>query len=167
MPFQKARALLTIRRPARPAWRNPARIAATATITAALLAAGTDAASAAEAHFVPEATTIGWDGVVATVSFREVDVAVRGTTTISTKLSAEVKAFCTNGESSLDLRASATGLVTTEYPISDGVVAGIAKFPVQVRIQHDPGYQCVIRDRSITASLKDLRTGATLVHHQS
>ncbi|MGW4399861.1 hypothetical protein ACWEHA_31620 [Amycolatopsis nivea] len=136
-------------------------------LATALLAVGTTTAWAAGAHFVPEATEVGWDGAVATVSFREVDVAVKGATTISTKLTADVKALCTKGESTLDIHASATGLIAKDYPIKDGTVAGVAQFPVEVKITHDPGYTCVLLHRSITAFLEDFRTGATLVHHQA
>ncbi|MBB1158443.1 hypothetical protein [Amycolatopsis dendrobii] len=153
MFFEKARTLL-------------GNCAATVATTAAILAAGAHSAWADGAHFVPEATEVGWDGVVATVSFREVDVAVKGATTISAKLTAEVKAICTKGESTLDIRASATGLIAKDYPVKNGVVAGVAQFPVEVKITHDPGYTCVLLHRSITAFLEDFRTGATLVHHQ-
>ncbi|MET9258921.1 hypothetical protein [Amycolatopsis sp. NPDC004079] len=164
MLFKEARALLARRAPG----RNPARIAAAATLTAAFLAAGSTAALAAEARFVPEATVVGWDGTVATVTFREVNVALgRSTTTISTKLTGDVKAFCTNGETTLEVHASATGRTTADYPIKDGTVSGTAKFPVQVKIEHDPGYTCVLLHKEITAVLEDFRTGATLVHHQS
>ncbi|MFE3783035.1 hypothetical protein ACFXPA_33220, partial [Amycolatopsis sp. NPDC059090] len=174
--FTEPRALLASRRPGTShdrgspgaAWRNPARIAIAAATATALLAAGSPAALAADAHFVPEATVVGWDGTVATVTFREVNVALGGrTTTISTKLTADVKAFCTNGETTLDVHASATGLTTADYPIKNGTVAGTAKFPVQVKIEHDPGYTCVLRHKEITAFLDDFRTGATLVHHQN
>jgi len=174
MLLKNARALLARRRPDAPgdrqrpgaAWRTPARFAGIAVTTTVLLAVGANAASAASAHFVPEATQVGWDGAEATVSFQEVDVALKGTTTVSVKLTASVSAFCVKGESTIDVHASATGLLATEHPIKDGTVAGVAKFPIVVKIPHDPGYVCLLRNRSITAFLEDFRTGATLVHHQ-
>ncbi|WP_409463644.1 hypothetical protein [Amycolatopsis sp. GA6-003] len=171
MLFQEPRALPARRHPSGPAgsprtaWRNWAKSALTAATPLALLATGSGTASAAEAHFVPEATKVAWDGVVATVSFREVDVPLSGKTTISTKLSVDIKVFCTQGESTIDLHASATGLTTSDHPIKDGTVAGVAKFPVQVKGTEAPGYTCVVRHREITAVLEDFRTGATLVHH--
>lgn len=146
--------------------RFAAAAATTMAVLTALLAGGSSAALAAGGHFVPEATEAGWDGAVATVSFREVDVeAEGGVTTISVKVTADVTVVCTRGESTLNIRRSATVLEVTDYPISDdGAVAGTARLPLEVRGLQVPGYSCVTRHLSVTAVLEDFRTGATLVH---
>ena len=131
-----------------------------------LLAGGSSAALAAGAHFVPEDTDASWDGAVATVSFREVDVAVEGgVTTISVEVTAEVEVVCTRGESTLHIRRSATVVEVTDYPISDdGTVAGTARLPLEVRGLKASGFSCVTQHVSVTAVLEDFWTGATLVH---
>jgi hypothetical protein len=143
-----------------------ARFAAAAATTMAFLAGGSDAALAADAHFVPEATEAGWDGTVATVSFQEVDVALEGdATTISVKVTVDVNVVCTRGQSTLTIRKSSTALEVTEHPIGDdGTVAGTAELPLEVNGLQVPGYSCVTRHLSITADLEDFWTGATLVH---
>jgi hypothetical protein len=146
--------------------RGLARFAAVAATTTALAAGGTGAALAADAHFVPEATEAGWDGRVATVSFREVDVAVESdATTISVKVTVDVHVVCTRGQSTLTIRRSSTALAVEEHPIgADGTVAGTAELPLEVGGLQAPGYACVTRHLAITAALEDFRTGATLVH---
>lgn len=143
-----------------------AAAATTMAVLAALLVGGSSAALAAGGHFVPGATEASWDGVVATVSFREVDVEVEGgVTTISVKVTADVNVVCTQGESTLNIRRSATALDVTDYSISDdGAVAGTARLPLEVRGLLVPGYSCVTRHLSVTAVLEDFWTGATLVH---
>jgi hypothetical protein len=144
---------------------GPARFAAVAATTMALLAGGSSAALAADAHFVPEATEAGWDGGVATVSFQEADVPMDGATTISVKVTVDVRVVCTRGASTLDVRKSGTVLEVAEYPITDdGTVAGTADMPLAVNGLQVPGYSCVTRHLSITAALEDFWTGATLVH---
>ncbi|MEU0533219.1 hypothetical protein [Amycolatopsis tolypomycina] len=139
---------------------------ATSAATMALLAGGSTAAQAADAHFVPEATEAGWDGVAATVTFQEVDVALEAeATTISVKVTVDVNVTCTRGQSILDIRRSATALEVAEYPLAeDGTVAGTAKLPLEVTGLKVPGYACVTRNLTITAALEDFWTGATLVH---
>jgi hypothetical protein len=147
------------------ALRGLARFAVATTATTALLAGGSGVALAADAHFVAEATEAGWDGSVATVSFQEVDVPLEGATTISVKVTVDVSVVCTRGQSTLDIRKSATVLEVTDYPIGeDGTVTGTAKLPLEVRGLQVPGYSCVTRHLSITAALEDFWTGATSVH---
>jgi len=171
--LRKTRASKTRRRPRVPgarrrpgtALRGLARFATAAAATTALLAAGSGAALAADAHFVPEATEAGWDGTVATVTFQEVDVPLEGATTISVKVTVDVNVVCTRGQSVLDIRRSATMLEVAEYPVGDdGTVTGTAKVPLEVKGLQVPGYSCVTRHRAITAALEDFWTGATLVH---
>lgn len=140
--------------------------ASTMAVLVALLIGGAGAAQAAGAHFVPEATDAGWDGAVATVTFQEVEVALDGgATTISVQVTADVQAVCTQGESTLTIRRSATALAATDYPISDdGIVAGTARLPLKVNGLKVPGFSCVTQDVSITVVLEDFWTGATLVH---
>ncbi|WP_206793911.1 hypothetical protein [Amycolatopsis sp. MtRt-6] len=146
--------------------RGLARSAATAAATIALLAGGATAAQAADAHFVPKATEAAWDGIAATVTFQEVDVALDAdATVISVQVTVDVHVTCTRGQSVLDIRKSATALEVAEYPIAeDGTVAGTAKLPLEVNGLKVPGYSCVTRHLSITAALEDFWTGATLVH---
>jgi len=146
--------------------KTASRFAVAAAAATALLAGGSGTALAADAHFVPEATAAGWDGRVATVSFQEADVAPDAdATTISVKVTVDVKVLCTRGQSTLDIRKSATVLEVAEYPIdADGTVAGTAELPLEVPGLQVPGYACVKRHLSITAALEDFRTGATLVY---
>jgi hypothetical protein len=166
----KTPALITTRGSVGAARRVLARFTAVAATTTAvltgLLAGAAGAAPADDAHFVPKATEVSWDGDVATVSFLEVDVELEGDeTTISVKVTAEVNAVCTRGESTLFVRRSATALDVTNYPIGDdGTVAGTAKVPLEVKVVPLPGYSCVTRNVSLTAVLEDFWTGATLVH---
>jgi hypothetical protein len=149
--LRTTRALLTSRR--------PARFAAVAAATMAFSAGGATAALAADAHFVPEATEAGWDGTVATVSFQEVEVPLEGATTISVKVTVDVKVVCTKGQSTLDIRKSSTALEVAEYPVGDdGTVTGTAKLPLEVRGLQVPGYSCETRHLSITAALEDFWT---------
>ena len=133
---------------------------------ALLLVGGSSAALAAGALFVPEATDAGWDGAVATVSFREIDVELEGgITTISVKVTADVDVVCRRGQSTLHIRRSAAATDVTEYPIGDdGSVAGTAKVPLEVTGLQVPGYTCVTQHLSVTAELEDFWTGAALVH---
>ncbi|WP_410613192.1 hypothetical protein [Amycolatopsis sp. lyj-109] len=158
--------MLSIRKSTGAAQRGLARAATAAAATMALLAGGAGVALAADAHFVAEATEAAWDGSVATVSFREVDVAVESNTTvISVKVTVDVSVVCTRGQSTLTIRKSATILEVAEYPIGDdGTVVGTAKLPLEVKGLQVPGYTCVTRHLSITAVLEDFWTGATLVH---
>jgi hypothetical protein len=144
---------------------------ATATIStvaaaAILLIGGSSAALADGAHFVPEATDVSWDGTVATVAFREVDVVLKAdVTTISVKVTARVDAVCTRGVSILHIHRSATALDAKEYPIGDGgTVEGAASVPLEVPGLKVSGFTCVITRVSITAVLEDFWTGATLIH---
>ncbi|GLZ38094.1 hypothetical protein Acsp05_17180 [Actinokineospora sp. NBRC 105648] len=132
----------------------------------ALLLGGSGTALAATAHFVPEATEVSWDGAVATVSFQEVDVAVGGdATTISVKVTVDVRVVCTRDQSTLNIRKSTTALEVTEYPIGDvGTVTGTAKLPLELTGLQVPGYTCATKHLSITAVLEDFWTGAILVH---
>lgn len=130
-----------------------------------LLIGGSSAALADGAHFVPEATDTSWDGTVATVTFREVDVVLQAdVTTISVQVTAEVDAACRRGVSILHIHRSATALDVKDYPISDdGTVEGVASVPLKVMGLKVSGFTCVITHVSITAVLEDFRTGATLI----
>lgn len=130
---------------------------ATASVAALLLG---------DASFDPEVTTVTWDGSVATVTFREVDVALEADlTTISVEVRAEVDAVCTRGASTIHLHRAATALAVQEYPIAeDDVVDGVAEVPLQVKGLKVTGYTCVTTGVALTASLEDFWTGATLVH---
>jgi len=140
-------------------------MSATAAV-ALLLVGGPGAALAAGALFVPEATDASWDGAVATVAFREVDVAVEGgVTTISVKVTADVEVVCRRGQSTLHIHRSASATEVAEYLISDeGTVAGTASVPLEVTGLKVPGYSCVTQHLSVTAELEDFWTGATLIH---
>lgn len=131
-----------------------------------LLIGGSSAALAEGAHFVPEATDASWDGTVATVTFREADVALEAdVTTISVKVTADVDAVCKRGVSTLHIHRSATALDVKDYPISDdGTVEGTASLPLKVTGLKISGYTCVITHVSITTVLEDFWTGATLIH---
>lgn len=139
----------------------------TVSIIAALLVgdAGT-ALAATGAHFVPEATEAKWDGAVATVTFREVDVALRAShTTISVKVTVDVNEVCTRGESTLRIHRSATALAAKDYPISDDkIVSDTAQVPVAVGGLVVDGFKCVVERQSVSAALEDFWTGATLTH---
>ena len=143
------------------------RIGSFAAVVAALLLGDSSAASAAtDAHFVPEATKIKWDGTTATVTFLEEDVKLgTNTTTISTRVSAAVDAVCTNEESTFRIHRTASSLRTSDYLISfDGTVPGTAKVPLKVNGLKVSGYTCVVEHVSMTAELEDFWTGATLTH---
>lgn len=147
--------------------KAPARVGASVVATAALLLGDFSAASAtADAHFVPEATKIRWNGTTATVAFLEVDVELdANVTTISTRVTAEVDAVCTNEESTLHIHRTASSLRTSDYLISfDGTVEGPATVPLRVQGLGVSGYTCVVEHISMTAELEDFRTGATLTH---
>ncbi|TDB85775.1 hypothetical protein E1264_20075 [Actinomadura sp. KC216] len=133
--------------------------------TAIILIGGSSAALADGAHFVPEATDVSWDGTVATITFREVDVVLKSdVTTISVKVTADVDATCRRGVSILHIHRSATALDTKDYPISDdGTVEGVASAPLKVTGLNVSGFTCVITHVSITAVLEDFCTGATLI----
>ncbi|GIE79302.1 hypothetical protein Aph02nite_52520 [Actinoplanes philippinensis] len=134
---------------------------------AALLIGDPSAASAAEnTHFVPEATTIKWNGTTATVTFLEVAVELdANVTTISTRVTAEVDAVCTNDESTLTIHRTASSLRANDYLISfDGTVPGTAKVPLRVQGLNVSGYTCVVEHIAMTAELEDFWTGATLTH---
>src|SRR5690349_19993867 len=76
-----------------------------------LLAGGAGAALADGAHFEPAATDVRWDGKVASVAFREADVAMEAElTTISVQVTAAVDAVCRRGASTLHIHRSATAL---------------------------------------------------------
>lgn len=140
-------------------------VISTTAATAVLLIGGSSAALADGARFVPEATDARWDGTVATVAFREVEVALEGDmTTISVKVTAEVNAVCTRGGSTLYLRRSATALDVSDYSIDDGTVKGAASVPLEVTGLKVSGFTCVMTAVSLTAFLEDFWTGATLVH---
>ncbi|MFI7547470.1 hypothetical protein [Actinoplanes sp. NPDC049599] len=136
-------------------------------VAAAMLLIGHSSAALAEgAHFVPEDTDAGWDGTVATVAFREVEVALEAeATTISVKVTAGVDAVCTRGESTLHLHRSATALDVRDYPLGeDGTVEGDTVVPLKVTGLKVSGFTCVITHVSVTAVLEDFWTGATLTH---
>ncbi|WP_242889593.1 hypothetical protein [Actinomadura litoris] len=144
---------------------------ATATISTAAAAAmiligGSSAALAEGARFVPEATDVSWDGTVATVAFREVDVVLEAdVTTISVKVTADVDAVCRRGVSVLHIHRSATALDAKDHPISDGgTVEGTASLPLEVTGLKLSGFTCLITQVSITTVLEDFWTGATLTH---
>ncbi|RFS83552.1 hypothetical protein D0T12_21185 [Actinomadura spongiicola] len=132
---------------------------------AMLLIGGSSAALAHGAHFVPEATDVSWDGTVATVAFREVDVVLKAdVTTISVKVTADVDAICKRGVSILRIHRSATALDVKDYPISDdGTVEGAARVPLKVTGLEVPDFTCVITHVSVTTVLEDFWTGATLI----
>jgi hypothetical protein len=117
-------------------------------------------------HFVPDATEIEWNGTVATVSFREVEVALESdATTVSVDVTAGVDAVCRRGASTIEVHRSATALDVHDYPISDdGTVDGVARVPLEVTGWRIAGYTCVLTGVSVTAALEDFWTGATLVH---
>jgi hypothetical protein len=146
--------------------RFAAAAASTMAALAVLLVGGSSAALATGAYFVAEDTDATWDGAVATVSFREAEVEVEGdVTTISVKVTADVTAVCTRGESTLTIRRSATVLDVADYPIGgDGIVAGTATLPLEVKGLKPAGYSCVTQHLSVTAELEDFWTGATLLH---
>ncbi|MUN39612.1 hypothetical protein [Actinomadura litoris] len=131
-----------------------------------ILIGGSSAAFAEGAHFVPEATDVSWDGTVATVTFREVDVALEtDVTTISVKVTADVDAVCRRGASVLRIHRSATALDAKDHPISEGgTVEGTASVPLEVTGLKLSGFRCVITQISLTAVLEDFWTGATLTH---
>lgn len=133
-----------------------------------IAAAMAAAALTAGAHFVPEATEAHWDGKVATVTFREEQVDLPdGMTTISLRLTAEVDAICTAGESTLQIHRSATALQAQDYPVGeDGSVAGTGMVPLKVTtgLNVSDGWSCKATQVSLTAVLEDFYTGATLVH---
>lgn len=136
-------------------------------VLTAVLAGGSGAALAAGAHFVPEATEAGWDGTVATVTFREVGLPPDGgVTTISAKVTAAVDAVCRRGESILRIHRSASALDVQDYPIDsdDGVAAGTARVPLEVTGLKVTGWTCVTQRVALTAELEDFWTGATLIH---
>jgi hypothetical protein len=143
-------------------------MAATATMAAAamLLIGGSSAALADGPHFVPEATDVSWDGAVAIVTFREEGVVLNADeTTISVKVTAEVDATCRRGVSVLHIHRSATALEAKDHPIGDhNTVEGAASVPLEVPGMQVSGFTCVITRVSITAVLKDFRTGASLIH---
>ena len=144
--------------------RTATTAASAMAVLAVLLIGGSNAALAAGAYFVPEATDASWDGAVATVTFQEVGVE-GGATTISVQVTADVNVVCTQGESTLNIRRSATALAATDYPTSDdGTVAGTATLPLKVSGLKVPGFSCVTQQVAITAVLEDFWTGATLVH---
>ena len=142
--------------------------AAMSTMAAAaiLLIGGSSAALADGAHFVPEDTDASWDGTVATVAFREVDVALEAdATTVSVKVTADVDAVCKRGVSTIHIHRSATALDVQDYPISDDdTVDGVANVPLEVTGLKVSGFTCVISHVSVTAVLEDFWTGATLIH---
>jgi hypothetical protein len=133
---------------------------------AMLLIGGSSAALADGAHFVPEATDVSWDGTVATVAFREVDVALEAdVTTISVQVTADVDAVCRRGVSTLHIHRSATALDVKDYPISDdATVEGAISVPLEVTGLKVSGFTCVMTHVSVTAVLEDFWTGATLSH---
>ena len=146
-----------------PAWFGACVAAATTT----LLLCDTGAASAAtDPHFVPEETTMTWDGKTATVTFLETDVDLdANATTISTRVSAAVDAVCTKAESTLHVHRAASALRANDYLISfDGTVPGTATVPLKVPSWNVSGYTCVVEHISMTAELEDFWTGATLTH---
>ncbi|WP_157239180.1 hypothetical protein [Catenuloplanes japonicus] len=147
--------------------RTPARIGSSVAAAAALLLGDSTAASAAaDAHFVPEATKIRWNGTTATVTFLEVDVNLdANATTISARVSAAVDAVCTNEESTLEIHRTASSLRTSDYLISfDGTVPGPATVPLRVQGLEVSGYTCAVEHISMTVELEDFWTGATLTH---
>jgi hypothetical protein len=135
---------------------------------AVLLIGGAGAAHADGAYFEPEAGDVGWDGTVATVAFREVEVALAAeATTISVQVTADVDAVCTRGDSTLHIHRSATALDVRDYPISDdATVEGAVSVPLKVRGLQASGFTCVVTQVSVTAALEDFWTGATLLIHQ-
>jgi hypothetical protein len=147
--------------------KRSARIGSSVVAVAALLLGDSQAASAAaNAHFVPEATRIKWNGITATVAFLEADVDLDArTTTISTRVSATVDAVCTNEESTLHIQRTASSLRTSDYLVGlDGTVSGPATVPLKVQGLDVSGYTCVVEHISMTAELEDFWTGATLTH---
>ena len=131
---------------------------------AILLIGGSSAARADGAHFVPEATDIGWDGIVATVAFREEEVALEtDRTTISVRVTADVDAVCERGVSILHIHRSATALDVQDYSIGDdAIVEDIASVPLKVTGLKVSGFTCVVTQVSVAAVLEDFWTGATL-----
>ncbi|WP_189077277.1 hypothetical protein [Mangrovihabitans endophyticus] len=114
---------------------------------------------------MPEATDVNWDGSVATVTFREVDVALETEeTTISVRVTADVYAVCDQGPSTVQIHRMGTSLQANDYPIGeDGVVEGTARVPLRVAGLQLPGYTCQVTWVSVVAYLEDFWTGATLV----
>jgi hypothetical protein len=133
------------------------------TTISAIAAAATFLIGGSGAYFVPEATVTSWDGTVATVAFREVEVALEAeVTTISVKVTAVVDAVCERGVSTIQLHRSATALDVAEYPISDdGTVEGVANVPLEVTGLKVPGFTCQTTQVTVTAVLEDFWTGAT------
>jgi hypothetical protein len=129
-----------------------------------ILISSSGVARADGARFVPEATDAGWDGAVATVAFREVDVPLEAdVTTISVQVTVDVDVVCRRGASTVDSHRSATALDVQDYPIGgDGTVEGAAVVPLVVTGLRVSGYTCVITNVSVTAVLEDFWTGATL-----
>jgi hypothetical protein len=133
---------------------------------AMLLFGGAGATLGDGAHFVPEATDASWDGAIATVVFREVEVALEAdVTTISVTVTADVDVVCRRGVSTVHSHLSATALDVADYPISDdGTVDGAAGVPLKVTGPKLPGFTCVTTQVTVTAVLEDFWTGATLIH---
>jgi hypothetical protein len=118
------------------------------------------------AHFVPEATSVSWNGAVVTVAFQEAEVMVEGSvTTVAVEATAEVDSVCTRGESTIEVHRSATAKRTNDYPVGeDGTVEGTVKMPLEVKGPDAHGFTCTTKRRSVTTVLEDFLTGATLVH---
>jgi len=128
--------------------------------------AGAPEARAADARFVPEASSATWDGTIVTVAFTEVGVEPLSTTTVAVSATATIEAVCRQDEVVVvSTRSSATSTNVSDYPADvSGTVTATRELGVTVRVPTLTGLPCSTEvTRTLVVTLHDLRTEAVLV----
>lgn len=136
-----------------------------ATLLGLWLVAGSATAWAAEARFVPAASSATWAGGTVTVTFREEGVDAGAAASILVTATGSVDAFCTrDGAVLLSTHSSATVTDVSDYPVSpDGTVTATRELALEVRPPTVTGLDCTLHVvRTFSVLLRDVDTGATL-----
>lgn len=135
-------------------------------VLAALVLTGGSAARAANASFVPEASSATWDGGLVTVTFAEAGLPPGASTTVEVEATLAVDTLCRlNGMVLLSTRSSGTVVDESEYRAdAEGIVTGARELPLVVRPPTTAGLPCVAEvTRTLRVTLRDLTTGAVLI----
>jgi len=124
-----------------------------------------DAAWAANAHFIPEASSAAWNGDTVTVTFREDGLGAGTQAAIRVDARGSIDGTCSKGDAVLiATHSSATVTDLSEYQADSAASVTVSRqLAMTVRPPVVSGLDCTMRiTRTFSVSLRDIGTGATL-----
>lgn len=144
------------------------RLARAAAISAAALGIVLPTSNAYAAddspYFVPEATTVTWNGSTAAVTFR-VAAVTSESAWIEMRATATIDLVCwQNGTAAIKGHSEANTMDFDEYPANaEGVAEGTRRMPLTLREPTLVGVQCDFRElyKSVSVTLTDYESGVT------